>query len=466
MQLKKGTIIKATFTSLTSFAQAHAKVEIEGQEYNLVCTDLYPGDTANVQLTKIKKSFLEAEPVEILEYSDLRVPTKNNYFGISNATPLEALKYEKQLELKQNEVSRILNNLNLADGVDIKPIKAMQEPWYYRNKVEYSFGYDADFNPVIGFHVKKRRFDIVDVTSCHLFNKNAAEFLEHARKCFFKSFAPYQFSCNQGDLRTLTFKQTQDHNQLMVILEISKTPLQEQIQDKLVEFASKIQEYYKNPITVYLQVTDVHKGRRTTKTLTHIQGPQFITETLTINSKDYIFDIYPDSFFQPNPSQATQIFSLVQDITAEYDAEIIYDLFCGTGTLGIVSANPNTQIYGMDIVESSIKLATHNAQQNNVQQAVYIADDIFKNLQNYIWPDPDLILIDPPRKGLEPKTIDLISQTTAKVLVYVSCNLKTFANDAKLLQEYGYKLKQLTPVDQFPHTKHLEIVSVFTQDPK
>ena len=92
--------------------------------------------------------------------------------------------------------------------------------------------------------------------------------------------------------------------------------------------------------------------------------------------------------------------------------------------------------------------------------------DIFKNLQNYIWPDPDLILIDPPRKGLEPKTIDLISQTTAKVLVYVSCNLKTFANDAKLLEEYGYKLNQLTPVDQFPHTKHLEIVSVFTQDPK
>ena len=463
MQLKKGTVIKATFTSLTSFAQAHAKVEIEGHEYNLVCTDLYPGDTALVSLTKIKKNFLEAEPQEILEYSDLRVDTKNNYFGISNATPLEALSYNKQLELKENEVQRILNNLDLTENVDIHPIKAMDNPWHYRNKVEYSFGYDADFKPVIGFHVKNRRFDIVDVTSCHLFNQNSAEFLSFAREEFLSEFTPYQFSCNKGELRTLTFKQTQNHDQLMIVLEISKTDLQPQITNQLFKFAEKVQPFYTQPVSVYLQITDVLKGRRTLKTLIHVQGPEFISETLTINSKGYKFDIFPDSFFQPNPSQATQIFELVQNITSEYKAEVIYDLFCGTGTLGIVSANENTQLFGMDIVESSIELAKHNAIQNNIHNATYVADDIFKNLQNYNWPNPDLILIDPPRKGLEPKTIELLSQTSASTLVYVSCNLKTFANDAKLLQSQGFNLKQLTPVDQFPHTKHLEIVSVFTR---
>ena len=464
MQLKKGTILKAEFSSLTSFGQAHTKVEIDGTEYNLVCTDLYPGDIANVKLTKIKKNFLEAEPEEILEYSDLRVETKNNYFGISNATPLEALSYEKQLELKQNEVTRILGNLNLLTNVEVAPIQAMQNPWYYRNKVEYSFGFDADFNPVLGFHVKNRRFDIVDVTSCHLFNQNAGQFLDVARKIFLSKFAPYQFSCNKGELRTLTFKQTQNHDQLMIILEISKTDQQDAIVESLKEFANQIQSFYQNPVSVYLQVTDVLKGRRTLKTITHIQGSEFISETLLINSNEYKFDIFPDSFFQPNPKQATKIFEIVQDITSKYNSKVIYDLFCGTGTLGIVSASKDAKIFGMDIVESSIELARHNAEQNNISEALYVADDIFKHLQDYPWPNPDLILIDPPRKGLEPKTIELIENSTADILVYVSCNLKTFAQDARALEDNGFKLQKLTPVDQFPHTKHLEIVSVFTRD--
>jgi len=466
MQLKKGTLLEVEFTSLTAFGQAHAKVTIEDHEYNLVCPDLYPGDFAQVELTKIKKNFLEASLVELKKASDWRVTTRNNYFGISNATPLEALNYEKQLELKTNEVHRILGNLDLVEGTQIMPIVGMQDPWYYRNKVEYSFGYTKDFDPVIGFHVKNRRFDIVDATSCHLFSENASELLSVAKQVFFQYHKPYQFSCNQGDLRTLTFKQTQDHKQLMVILEVSNFATLNIIQSDLEEFIKHIQPHYEQAISAYYQVTTVLKGRRTTKELVHVSGPECISETLKINQKDYFFQIFPDSFFQPNPSQASKIFELVQNITAAHSAQVVYDLFCGTGTLGIIAANAQTQVYGIDIVESSIQLAINNSKLNNLENTSYVADDIYKNLNQYSWPDPDLIIVDPPRKGLGEKTIDLIVSKQPPVLVYVSCNLKTFAQDAAFLKQSGYRLKQVTPVDQFPHTKHLEVVSEFIRDPK
>ena len=466
MQLKKGTRLELEFTSLTTFGQAHAKVTIEDHEYNLVCPDLYPGDVAEVELTKIKKNFLEASLVELKKPSDWRVPTRNNYFGISNATALEALNYDKQLELKTNEVHRILGNLDLTDGAEIMPIVGMSDPWYYRNKVEYSFGYTKDFDPVIGFHIKNRRFDIVDATSCHLFSENSSELLSVAKQIFFQYHKPYQFSCNQGDLRTLSFKQTQDHKQLMVILEVSNFATLNIIQADLEEFIRHIQVLYKQPISAYYQVTTVLKGRRTTKELVHVSGPEYITETLKINAKNYFFQIFPDSFFQPNPKQASKIFELVQNITSSHSARVVYDLFCGTGTLGIIAANAQTQVYGIDIVESSVELAIQNSKLNQLDNTTYVADDIYKNLNQYSWPAPDLIIVDPPRKGLGEKTIELIASKKPAVLVYVSCNLKTFAQDAAYLKPLGYTLKQINPVDQFPHTKHLEIVSEFILDPK
>ena len=157
---------------------------------------------------------------------------------------------------------------------------------------------------------------------------------------------------------------------------------------------------------------------------------------------------------------------MVQNITAAHSAQVVYDLFCGTGTLGIIAANAQTQVYGIDIVESSIQLAINNSKLNNLENTSYVADDIYKNLNQYSWPDPDLIIVDPPRKGLGEKTIDLIVSKQPPVLVYVSCNLKTFAQDAAILKQSGYRLKQVTPVDQFPHTKHLEVVSEFIRDPK
>ena len=421
MQLQKGTVIKAHFTSLTSFAQAHAKVEIEGESYNLVCPDLYPGDIAEVALTKIKKNFLESTLVKIIQESEFRVETKNNYFGISNATPLEALSYTKQLELKQNEVERILSNLDLLKSVDLQPIVAMQNPWYYRNKVEYSFGYDANFNKVLGFHVKNRRFDIVNADSCHLFLPKMGDYLKLASEIFYKYYSPYQFSCNQGHLRTLTFKRTKENSQLMMILEISGEVTPKDVSSLLIQLADQINQDYQNPISVYVLQTIVLKGRRTTKQYTHIQGPESIRETLNINQKQYIFDIFPDSFFQPNPEQASKIFELVQNLTNDLNPEVIYDLFCGTGTLGIVSANQNAKLFGMDIVDSSIQLANANANINYIKDFTFVANDVYKNLDQQKWPNPDLILVDPPRKGLEEKTIDFLASTSAKSLIYVSC---------------------------------------------
>ncbi len=464
MQLKKGTQVQVEFTSLNSFAQGYATLELEGQTYNLVCPDAYPGDRAMVSITKIKKNFLESQLLQILKPSDLRVETRNNYFGISNATPLEALVYSEQLKIKEKEVQRILSNLDLLTSCQLNPIAGMQDPWYYRNKVEYSFGYTAEFKPALGFHVKNRRFDIVDATSCHLFMPQTSKWLEYAKQILLQDFSPYQYSCNKGDLRNLIFKKTLDSSQLMLILEISQNVEPKLLVSALDELAQKIQQDFKLPLCVYLIQTTVQKGRCTTQDLYHLSGPLALQETLTIQDQEFEFEIFPNSFFQPNPQQAQKILSLVQTHAKKLGAKVIYDLFCGTGTLGIVAAASGAKLFGIDIVPASIELAIKNAKQNGLKDYEFVADDIYKNLQQYSWPEPDLILLDPPRKGLGEKTIDLIADTTAANIVYVSCNLKTFAQDAKYLQAKGYTLKELTPVDQFPHTKHLEIVSSFIKN--
>ncbi|MBT6143188.1 23S rRNA (uracil(1939)-C(5))-methyltransferase RlmD [bacterium] len=464
MQLKKGTQVQVEFTSLNSFAQGYATLDIEGQTYNLVCPDAYPGDLALVNITKIKKNFLESELVQILKSSNLRVETRNNYFGISNATPLEALIYSEQLEIKEKEVQRILSNLDLLANCQLNPISGMQDPWYYRNKVEYSFGYTAEFKPALGFHVKHRRFDIVDATSCHLFMPQTSTWLEYAKQILLQDFSPYQYSCNKGDLRNLIFKKTLDSSQLMLVLEISQNVEAKLLVSALDELAQKIQQDFKQPLSVYLVQTTVQKGRCTTQDLYHLSGPLALQETLTIQDQEFEFEIFPNSFFQPNPHQAQKILSLVQAHAQKLGAKVIYDLFCGTGTLGIVAAASGAKLFGIDIVPASIELAIKNAKQNGLKDYEFVADDIYKNLQQYSWPEPDLILLDPPRKGLGEKTIDLIADTAVANIVYVSCNLKTFAQDAKYLQTKGYTLKELTPVDQFPHTKHLEIVSCFIKN--
>jgi 23S rRNA (uracil1939-C5)-methyltransferase len=481
MKLKKGTELQLQVTSLNMKGKGIAKHTVlnphyapnspdyyhsqEELTYNIAIDGLYPGDEALVEVYKSKKLYSEAKVLKIIKKSPDRTEPKNNYANISGATPLECLQYSKQLHYKENEVKRILQNiLKNPDKTEINPIQGMEDPWLYRNKMQYSFGHTESMEPTLGLHVKRRRYDIVPVSDCHLHEANINQIIQFFQEKAFQSpynFTPYQHSKNAGDLRNLTTKSNKLHpqKQNMIILEISQNADLQKSKQLMQDFINQ----YPDTTSVYIDQIHVQKGQTTTSTLHHLHGQTHIQEILQVEDQTLTFNIGPHTFFQPNPSQAQKIYSLAAQEVPDQKEQIIYDLFSGTGTLGLSVAHRAKHIYGIDIEKTSIQSAHQNQKQNDIQNATYIAGDVFKDLPKLDWPKPDTIIIDPPRSGMHEKTVEFISQLNPTKIIYVSCNIKTFAQNLQQFQDLGWSLQKITPVDQFPHTRHLEIVSVISK---
>lgn len=443
MHLKKGNEIEVEVQHINIAGKGIAQVEGK----NIAVDGLFPGDIALVRIRKVKKSYVEAKLIKLIKPSPLRIPPKTKHAEISGGTPWEVIDYPKQLEFKQSEVKRVLENLNL--NPQIHPIIGMDNPWYYRNKMQYSFGFDENMSPTLGLHVKYRKYDVYDLYDCQIHEPYAADLVAFFRnETIQKGIPPYRFKTGEGVLRDLTLRSAKQTKQSLVMLSVSDQADLNQFKE-IIHIAA---HHFEKISSWYLELVTVKKGQPTTQEIIHIAGEKEITEKLC----NLEFKIGPTSFFQPNPVQAEKIYNLVKTYANLNPTDIVYDLFCGTGTIGLTLANQSQHIYGIDINEESIQMANQNKELNNIQNATYISGDIFKTELN--WPKPDVIVIDPPRAGLSPKLIELITSLNPKKIVYVSCNLKTFARDCTEFAAHNRKLIQVQPVDQFPHTRHLELV--------
>lgn len=480
MKLKKGTQLRVQIESLnmkglgiSKYTQDNPYYSPNSQDryqsqqqltYNIAVDGLFPGDEATVEIFRSKKLYSEAKIIEIHTQTPDRVNTKNNYAGISGATPLEALSYPKQLEYKSNEVHRIINNI-ANNQPQINPILGMQDPWFYRNKMQYSFGYTEEMQPTLGLHVKRRKYDIVPATNCHLHEENINPILEFFQTKSFQApynFTPYRHNQNEGDLRCLTTRSNKLHpeKQNMIVLEVSQNVDITKAKHLLEEFIQQ----FPDTTSVYIEQILVQKGKRTEHILHHIHGQEYIQETLQVEDTNLTYNIGPKTFFQPNPTQAQKIYTLAAQLVPEANKDqIIYDLFCGTGTLGLSVAHRAKHVYGIDIEKTSIESAHTNQSQNNIPNATYIAGDVFKDLPKQDWPKPDVVIVDPPRAGMHEDTVKFLTDLNPEKIIYVSCNIKTFGHNLQTFQENGWELKHITPVDQFPHTRHLEIVGLISK---
>jgi 23S rRNA (uracil1939-C5)-methyltransferase len=456
MQLKKETEIEVEIKYLNISGRGIAETTIEDQPYFVAVAGLYPGDKALVSITKIKKKYLEAKLVKLIKASDKRVEARSDHANVCGGSPWEVLDYNYQLEIKQTEVSRILENIKVDPEV-LNPIIPTDEPWYYRNKMQYSFGFDSEMKQVLGLHISGRKFDIFDVKDCHLAEPWFNDVLEFFRENLYATgLVPYSFNTGEGDLRTLTLRSAKNTQKSMLILTVSPSAHS----SKTMPFLNKAMEKFPEIDTWYLEVMTAKKGSPTTATLQRIHGEPDIIETITVNDNEYSFSIGPNTFFQPNTETASKIYEKVIELADIKSTDIVYDLFSGAGTIGISVANKAKHVYGVDIVKESIKKANKNLKLNEIENATYLCADVFKLPEDLDWPTPDVVIVDPPRAGLTPRLIDYIVKLNAKKIVYVSCNLKSFCQDVLEFANHDKKLVSVTPIDQFPHTKHLEVVSL------
>lgn len=555
MQLKKGQIVEIEIDAL-AFGGAGIGRYFESHQEDrglaVFVKDTMPGDLVKASFTKIKKTYAEAKLVEIARPSAERIEPKCRYFEQCGGCQLQFMPYEKQLELKKQQVIDAFERIGGFENPPVMEILASEKEFYYRNKMEFSFGYDAEMNFALGLHLPGRRYDILDLEECHLQSEFSFRLVNLVRDFFGKKFKkfgsndenkksevslkaevsknswnPYQFSCGLGFLRSLYIREGKNTGEVMINLETSEQEpedLEEVLKnfvEELVKFNEEFGERFggsleggfenskenyetekpKKIVSIYWTKITSKRGQRKKIESNLLYGKESFLEILDLEKQKGVstsqmrFEVLPQAFFQVNTEQAEVLYSRVLDFASESrgksadkkskdeklrDGGVIFDLFCGTGTIGLFLAKklPNSQVIGIELNEDAIKIAKKNAELNEIKNIEFYNGDVgkileeinisensdlienleSKKIEESKFSKPDLIVIDPPRAGLTPKMIELIKDFKTERLVYVSCNPATLARDCKNFQESGYKIQKIQPVDMFPQTFHIETV--------
>ncbi len=447
-------------------AEGKALARLEGKV--IFIEGAVPGDVVDVLITKNKKDWAEGKVSKINEYSPDRVTPFCIHFGICGGCKWQMLPYEKQLQYKEQEVKDVIKRIGKIE-TSVLPIRGSEKTIHYRNKLEFTFsnkkyltqkefsllGEDEWPGGALGYHVPKLYDKIIDIKECwlmddvnNLIRNTLREFAEK------NNYSYYDIKEHKGFLRNVIIRYCTT-GELMVNLFFGN-------EDK--EKREKICNYLleKVPAITTLLFTINQKWNDSMDGLEPqiFYGKGYVIEKLG----DFNFKISPKSFFQTNTKQAEVLYNVVKDFAALTGNEIIYDLYCGTGSIGIYLSKNAKKIIGVDVIEDAIKDAKENAEFNNLQSASFFSGDVIEICNDDFFTlhgSPDVVIIDPPRAGLHNKLVNKLLEISAPKVVYVSCNVATQARDLQLMNE-KYLVEKIQPVDMFPHTHHIESVALLT----
>jgi 23S rRNA (uracil1939-C5)-methyltransferase len=454
MSLKKHQIITCSIQKLAFGGLGIA--EYEGLK--IFIPESVPGDEVSIRITKKKNNFAEGKIVEILKPSAKRIAAKCPHFGTCGGCTWQFLSYEDQLFYKQHIVTESLEHLGGIKDFPISPIIGCPEPWYYRNKMEFSFAIDANKHNLLGLHPKGYHYDVIDLQTCFLPHPSYALLVKAILAWVQENnISIYEPRSDQGLLTNVVIRHNQKEEFMIHIISRKGTLTNiDSLREKTTDIATIKSALHTQTIS--------EKGKPTTRTSTHLWGDAFIAEELALEEpwQSLHFDIYPEAFFQPNPRQAVLLYQNALRFANITNQDIVLDLYCGTGTLGLFASRQAKQVIGIDNVPDAIKSAQENATKNNCLNTQFHVGDAGQVL-NQLKLTPTIAIVDPPRAGLLPDAIAEIITMPLKKLVYISCNPTTQARDVKLLVAAGYDIEHIQPVDMFPHTYHIENIVVLTK---
>ncbi len=439
----------------------------ENNNYVIFVHGSYPGDEVIARLIKIKGSYAEAKTEKILKASSERTDYPCKYFGVCGGCKQQDLDYASQLKYKQEQVKDIFERLGGFSDFEFLDIIPSEKIFHYRNKMEFSFADKrwltkdeigneeiTDRNFALGLHIPKMFDKVLDIDQCFLQPEIGNSILNFTRE-FFKSrnATIYSTKTHEGYLRNLVLKNTHHTDDLMLNLVTS-----EENDELMKEYTSQILKEIPQITTI---VNNINKKMSQVafgdyEIIYHGNGN--IYDTIG----KYKFRISANSFFQTNTLQAEKLYQAGLDFAELKGDEIVYDLYSGAGTISIFVSGNAKKVYAFETVESSIKDAAENKKMNGISNVHFHTVDLNRSFLNYLKgnsiPKPDVVILDPPRSGMNPVTVNDIIQLSPRKIVYISCNPATQARDVKLFSEANYKLKKVRPVDMFPHTYHIENV--------
>jgi 23S rRNA (uracil1939-C5)-methyltransferase len=423
-----------------------------------------PGDVVDVMVHRKKNSYAEGKAIKLIAPSPYRIEPKCEHFGTCGGCKWQSLSYERQLYFKHKYVVDAFTRIGKLEFGEIYPILPNKEPYFYRNKLEFSFSnkkwltteeikndIEVPNKNALGFHIPGLFDKILDINNCYLQLEPSNSIRLAIRDYAFKNELTFFDIRNKGGFLRTVMIRTTSTKEVMVVLSMFDNLEDEMI--KLCEFL--IQKF---PQITCLQYVHNPKGNDTIQDLDikTFRGADVIVEEM----EGLKFNISAKSFYQTNSEQAYELYKITRDYAQLKETDVVYDLYTGTGTIANFVARTCKKVVGIEYVDAAVVDATKNSKANNITNTAFFAGDM-KNVftEEFVQKNgkPDVIITDPPRAGMAPEVVQVILNLKPKRVVYVSCNPSTQARDLALMEEV-YKIVKVQPVDMFPQTAHVENV--------
>ena len=428
--------------------------ELDGKK--IYVKGAFPGQTISGKVKKKKQDFAELKLLSVDEKAEYEITPPCEYFGVCGGCTSQNITYEKQLDFLSDEVKELFENANVTTG-EYLGVVGSREQWEYRNKMEFTFGdFEKGGELTLGMHMKGKSFGIITVDSCHIVDEDFRTVIKETVNYFKdKNLDYYRVMRRTGYLRHLVIRKAINTGELMVNL---VTTTQEDFD--LTEYVEILKSKdYKGKLTSVLHTeNDSFSDAVIPEKVNLLYGQDYITEEL-LGLK---FKISPFSFFQTNTKGAESLYRIVRDFMGDADDKVVFDLYCGTGTIGQITAGKAKKVVGLELIEEAVESAKENAKLNNLDNCEFIAGDVAETIK-LVKDKPDIIILDPPRSGVHPKALEYVIKFNAKEIIYVSCNPKTLVENLVDLEKAGYKIVQTTVKDMFPNTPHAEVIVKLTK---
>lgn len=445
--VKKNETITLRFEDLTHEGSGVGKID----GYPLFVPYALPGEKAQVKVVKVNKNFGFGKLIEVDKPSENRVEPPCNVYYQCGGCQLQHMSYGMQLEMKQNQVKSVMRKIAHLEHVPVHPTIGMEDPWRYRNKVQIPVG-EKDGELITGFYQQRSHRIIEDMETCVIQDEANDRAVEAVRRIADRlGIQAYDEKSDRGVLRHIMVRTGRETNDTMIVIitRTEKLPYKDQLVKELTETYPHIKSIMHN---INKARTNVILGRKTNL----LWGEEYIYDSIG----DIRFAISAKSFYQVNPPQTKKLYEKALEYAAIENTDIVVDAYCGIGTISLFLAQKAKKVYGVEIVPEAISDAKTNAKLNGITNAEFVVGEAEKVMP--WWKaqglNPDVIVVDPPRKGCEVDFLQAMIAMEPKRIVYVSCNPSTLARDLRVLKDGGYETKEVQPVDMFPQTGHVECV--------
>ncbi|KAB8130118.1 23S rRNA (uracil(1939)-C(5))-methyltransferase RlmD [Gracilibacillus oryzae] len=445
--VKKNEIIELHFEDITHEGAGVGKVN----GFPLFVPYALPGEKAKVKVINVKKNFGFGKLIETLHVSEERVVPPCNVYYKCGGCQLQHMSYKMQLEMKQNQVKNALKKIGHIEGIPIHETIGMEDPWRYRNKVQIPVG-AKDGNLITGFY-RKRSHDIIeDMERCIITDEVNDRMVDAVRETADRlGISAYNEENHQGVLRHIMVRSGKVTNETMIVIVTRKEKVPE-LKQLIKEITNTYPEVKSIVQNINAEKTNVILGKKTKL----LWGTEYIYDEIG----EVRFAISAKSFYQVNPLQTKKLYDKAMEYAALTGNETVIDAYCGIGTISLFLAKKAKKVYGVEVVPEAISDAKANAKLNGIENAEFFVGQAEKVMP--WWKaqglNPDVIVVDPPRKGCDEQFLQAMIEMKPDRIVYVSCNPSTLARDLRFLEDGGYDTKEVQPVDMFPQTTHCEAV--------